>query len=309
MPFAVGGAGAGVFMDRATLLGGVALLLWASLALLSRAASSVPPFQLAAMSFAMSGGIGLAWLGLTRNLGALRVSPLAWAHGVGGLFLYHALFFAALALAPAAEANLLNYAWPLLIVLLSAPLLGLHLTWRHVAGVLAGLTGCFLLLAGGASFKGAAITGYFCAFAAAWIWALYSVLARRMRAVPTKAVIGFCAATALLAALAHFAVETTICPGWRALLAITALGLGPVGAAFLLWDHGMKQGDPRLLAALAYAVPVASTLLLALGGYATLSPKILAAALLVTLGGTLAATAPRHPSAHQPNRNHHPTPK
>jgi len=66
-----------------------------------------------------------------RGLDALRISPLAWLHdGVGGLFGYHALFFAAMAHAPAAEANLLNYMWPLLIVLLSAPLLGLRLTFR-----------------------------------------------------------------------------------------------------------------------------------------------------------------------------------
>jgi drug/metabolite transporter (DMT)-like permease len=119
-------------MDRATRLGCCALLLWALLALLSRAAADLPPFQLAAMTFAVSGGLGLAWLWSTGKLSVLRVPPLAWLHGVGGLFGYHALFFAAMAHAPAAEANLLNYTWPLLIVLLSGPLLGLRLTLRHL---------------------------------------------------------------------------------------------------------------------------------------------------------------------------------
>ncbi|MFL5281763.1 MAG: DMT family transporter [Rhodopila sp.] len=218
--------------------------------------------------------------------------PLAWLHGVGGLFDYHALFFAAMAHAPAAEANLLNYMWPLLIVLLSAPLLGLRLTFRHLLGVATGLGGS-LLLAQGTNFTAAALLGYLCAVGAAVIWALYSVLARRMRAVPTRAVIGFCAASAILAAVAHILFETTVVPDWQALLAVPALGVGPVGAAFLLWDFGMKQGDPRQLGALAYATPVASTIILGLTGFAPLTFAMVAAALLVVTGGWIAASVQR----------------
>ena len=140
-------------MGRATISGCVALLLWALLALLSRAAAAISPFQLAAMAFTVSGGLGLIWLGITRDLATLRVPPKAWAHGVGGLFGYHALFFAAMALAPAAEANLINYTWPLLIVLLSVPLLGLGLTPRHIVGVSAGLSVSLVFLSQGADFK------------------------------------------------------------------------------------------------------------------------------------------------------------
>jgi drug/metabolite transporter (DMT)-like permease len=280
-------------LDRATWLGSLALLLWASLALLSRMAASLPPFELTAMTFAVSGGVGLAWLGAVGELGALRLPPRAWAHGVGGLFGYHTLFFAALAWAPAAEANLLNYMWPLLVVLLSGALLGLRLSGRHLLGVGIGLCGCVLLLADRARFTPQATLGYLCAVGAAATWALYSVTARRMRGVPTKAVIGFCAATAVLASVAHLLLEATVVPDWRAAAAVLALGLGPVGGAFLLWDHGMKQGDPRLLGALAYAVPVASTVLLGLAGFAPLSLATLASVLLVVAGGALAATAGR----------------
>ena len=280
-------------MDRATWLGCLALLLWALLALLSRAAASLPPFQLAAMTFAVSGGLGLTWPWATRRLDALRVPPLAWLHGVGGLFGYHALFFAAMARAPAAEANLLNYTWPLLIVLLSAPLPGLRLTVRHLLGIVTGLSGSLLLLARGTNFTSGALTGYACAIGAALIWALYSVLARRMRAVPTEAVVGSCAASSILAAVAHFMFESTVIPDRQALLAVLALGLGPAGAAFFLWDFAMKRGDPRLLGALAYATPVASTIILGLAGFASLSLSTVAAALLVVAGGWIAAGASR----------------
>lgn len=275
----------------ATVLGVGALALWAFLALLSRLAAGLPPLQLTAMAFAVAGAGGIAFLLATGRLGALRQGPVVWAHGVGGLFGYHALYFAALAYAPAVEANLLNYLWPLLIVLLSAPILGLPLGARRLAGVALGVAGCVLLLGGGARFPAEAWLGFLCAVGCAFVWALYSVCAKRLAAVPTEAVAGFCAASAILALVAHLALEPTVVPSARQLLAAVLLGAGPVGAAFFLWDAGMKRGDPRLLGTLAYAVPVASTLLLVAAGEGAFTPALLAALALVAGGGWLAATA------------------
>jgi drug/metabolite transporter (DMT)-like permease len=272
-------------------MGSLALMLWALLALLSRAAASVPPFQLTAMAFTVSAALGLVWLWADGTLATLRQPPLVWLHGIGGLFGYHALFFAALAYAPAAEANLLNYIWPLLIVLLSAPVLRLRLSTRHLIGVATGFSGCLLLLAGGTNFSTGALFGYACAVGAASTWAVYSVVAGKLRTVPTRAVVGFCAGTAVLAMFAHAFFESTVIPGWRAAGSVLLLGIGPVGIAFFLWDIGMKQGDPRLLGTLAYAVPVASTIILGLAGFAPLSLMTVAAALLVAAGGWLAARA------------------
>jgi drug/metabolite transporter (DMT)-like permease len=210
---------------------------------------------------------------------------------VGGLFGYHALYFAALALAPAVEANLLNYLWPLLIVLLSAPVLGLRLGPRRLAGVALGFAGCALLVGAGASFPAGAGWGFACAVGCAVVWAVYSVTSKRMAAVPTDALAGFCIATALLAGAAHLAFEATVVPDARQWAAVLLLGAGPLGAAFFLWDAGMKRGDPRLLGTLAYAVPVASTLLLVAAGEGALDGRVAVAAALVAGGGLLAATA------------------
>jgi drug/metabolite transporter (DMT)-like permease len=287
----------------ATLAGCGAIALWAFLALLSRAASGLPPLQLTAMAFTVSASLGIAVVVARGRLGLLlRQSPVAWAHGVGGLAGFHALYFIALGLAPAAEANLINYSWPLLIVLFAVPLLGLRLTWWHGVGVLLGAGGCLLLL--GQSHAGArsntAWLGDAAAFGAAITWALYSLFSRRMAAVPTEAVAGFCAASAVLATLAHLAFEPSVWPEPRAWLAVLAMGAGPVGGAFFLWDIGMKRGDPRLLGTLAYATPIASTLLLCVGGYAAWSVTLGLAAAMVAAGGIIAASA-ANPAA--PSRN------
>jgi drug/metabolite transporter (DMT)-like permease len=276
-------------VSAATLAGCGAIGLWAFLALLSRAASDIPPLQLTATSFAISAALGVAWMAGHGRLIELRQPPLAWLHGVGGLFGFHALYFASLAHAPAAAANLINYTWPLLLVLMSAFVLRLRLTWRHLLGTALALLGCAALLGGDAAFPAGAMVGYGLAAASAVVWALYSVLARRFKAVPSGAVAGFCGGTAALAAALHGMTGRWVTPSPAAWLAMVALGIGPVGLAFALWDIGMKRGDPRLLGTLAFATPVLSTLLLAAAGLAPFTATTVLASVLVAVGGYIAA--------------------
>ena len=278
--------------SSATLIGFAAILMWSLLSLLTVASGTVPPFQLAAMTFAISGTMGAAtWLFRPGAAQALRQPPQVWALGVGGLFGYHALFFLALRLAPPAEAQLVNYLWPILIVLLSALLPGEHLRPHHVAGALIALAGTVLLFAArGATFAQDYLPGFAAALVAAFTWAVYSVASRRFAAVPTDAVAGFCLATSALAAICHVLFEPTQWPQtsgqW---LAVAGLGIGPVGAAFYAWDIGMKRGDIRVLGAGAYLAPLLSTCFLVLAGYATASTALVLSAILIAGGGVLAA--------------------
>ena len=124
----------------ATLIGFSAILMWSLLAVLTVATGTMPAFQLAAITFAIGGLVGLStFIRRPEALSALRQPPAVWAVGVGGLFGYHALYFLALRFAPPAEAGLLNYLWPLLIVLFSSLLPGERLLAHHVIGALAGL--------------------------------------------------------------------------------------------------------------------------------------------------------------------------
>lgn len=277
----------------ATFIGFAAIVMWSLLAVLTAASGRVPPFQLAAMTFAIGGLLGAAsWAFRPGAIKALRQPPQVWALGIFGLFGYHALYFAALRLAPPAESGLINYLWPLLIVLFSSFLPGEKLKPHHVAGALLGLTGTTILVVGRAQigFAPQFIPGYVAALVAAFVWAIYSVMSRRFKAVPTDAVVGFCIATALFGAICHMLFEQTVWPEnagqW---LAVLALGLGPVGAAFYVWDIGMKHGDIRILGATSYAAPVFSTVFLVLAGFAAATPSLVIAAVLIAGGGLLAA--------------------
>src|SRR5258705_7363686 len=275
----------------ATLIGLTAILMWSLLAVLTVATGKIPAFQLAAMTFAIGALVGfLTWVRRPDAISALRQPPVAWAVGVGGLFGYHALYFLALRFAPPAEAGLLNYLWPLLIVLFSALLPGERLAPHHIVGAVLGLAGTVLLFAGsaGSGFAPGPVPGLIAAFVARFVWAAYSVMSRKLKSIPTDAVAGFCLATAVLAAVVHGIAEVTVWPDTAAQwFAIAALGVGPVGAAFYAWDIGMKRGDIRVLGAASYATPLLSTSFLMLAGFAKPSASIPIAAVLIASGGLI----------------------
>ncbi len=283
----------------ATLVGGIAVLLWATLALFTTVAAAIPPFELVGLTFAVA---FLLFLG-KWSLGRLRggapilshlVQPWqAWLLGVAGLFGYHALYFTAFAHAPAVDASLIAYLWPLLLVLFSALLPGERLRWWHVLGGIAGFAGAAVLVLqkseSGIEFSAAYSVGYLAALGCAFTWSAYSLLSRRLGKVPSDAVGGFCGVTAILGLIVHLATEATVWPDTAGWLVILALGLGPVGIAFFVWDYGVKRGDIQILGAAAYASPLVSTLLLVAFGRAEASSGLALACLLIVGGAFLAA--------------------
>lgn len=280
---------------KATLIGSTAVLMWGLLALFTTLTGNIPPFQLAAMSFAIATAfVGLKWIVRRDNVGAYMRQPVgAWLLGTLGLFGYHFFYFMALKNAPPVEAGLIAYMWPLLIVVGSALLPGERLRWWHVAGAIAGLIGAALLITGGrglSGFKSEFSLGYAMAVLCALTWSTYSITNRRFARVPTDTVGGFCAATAVLATLCHMAFEQTVWPAdaveW---LGVIGLGLGPVGAAFFTWDYGTKHGDIQVLGALSYAAPLISTILLIIFGKGEATWFVAAGCILIVGGALLAS--------------------
>ncbi len=277
----------------ATLIGFVAIILWSFLAWFTAASGAMPPFQLLAVTFGIGGLAGGAlWIVRPHAVKALRQPWQVWLLGVGGLFGYHLFYFTSLRNAPPVEAGLINYFWPLLIVVFSALLPGERLRAHHIAGTLLALAGAALIVTGGQGFtlKTEFAFGYGAALLGALTWSTYSILSRRFAAVSSDAITGFCMATAVLAVPFHLLLEQTVWPenGWQ-WAAIAGLGLGPVGLAFYVWDIGVKHGDIQVVGALSYVAPLLSTTILIVTGYATYSHNVLIACILITAGAVIAA--------------------
>jgi len=287
---------------KSTLLALLAVVIWSSLAFLNSRVNELSPFLSVGIALCFGALVGLP------KVKEWRVPPRTFAVGVGGIFGYHALLFIAFRLAPAVEVNLVNYLWPLLIVVLSPLFLpGFSLKARHVLGALLGFAGAALIATGGSAvgFDAARLPGYLLAAAAAFVWAAYSLLTKRLPPFSTGAVGGFCLASGLLS-LGIFWIESAAAGGSAAAslrslggadwLALAALGAGPMGGAFYAWDAALKAGDPRSIGALSYLTPLLSTGLLVAAGGKTLSPNAGIALALIVAGavaGSLEAPGKR----------------
>ena len=281
---------------KSDLLALAAIALWGTLAALGVELAHVPPFLLTGLGLLAGSLIALP---LSRfRLQAWKVPLPTLLVGVYGLFGFHWLLFLALRNAPAVEANLINYLWPLGMVVL-APLFlpGVRLHGRHVIAALLGFAGAAIAILGRGGEASSAGTGfqsgYLLALASAFVWASYSLLTRRVPAFPTAAVGSFAVVSGLLSLACHALLEpaTALSAGDIALIAL--LGLGPLGGAFFLWDAAIKCGDPRRIGLLAFITPLLSTALLLLSTGQALRWNIALAAALVVGAAAWGSRQPR----------------
>ena len=279
-------------MSRSTLLALGAITLWGSLAPLGVLLAHVPPFLLTGLGLLVGSLIAIPLSG--GKWSAVRVPLHTLALGVYGLFGFHFLLFIALRHAPPVQANLVNYLWPLGIVLM-APLFlpGMRLHALHIAAAFLGFGGAALAILGG---RGDALQagfawGYLPALASAFVWASYSLMTQRVPPFPSAAIGLFGLVSGVLSLLCHAALEPAVTLNRLDWGLIVAMGLGPLGAAFFLWDAALKHGDARQIGLLSFLTPLLSTLALLWVRQETPSVSVLAAAAMIVGAAVLGSRA------------------
>ena len=269
---------------KSDLLALSAITLWSALAALGVELAHVPPFLLTGLALLIGSLIALPLSGF--RLATWKVPVRTMLLGVYGLFGFHLLLFLALRHAPALEANLINYLWPLGMVVLAPVILpGTRLRAAHLGAALLGFAGAGVAILGrtvaGAGLSTEFHSGYLYALGSAFVWSSYSQGTRRVAHFKTAAVGGFAALSGVLSLICHFALEPSVTLSSGDLLRIALLGIGPLGGAFFLWDAALKCGNPRRIGVFAFLTPLLSTIVLVATTGQTLQPSIVVAAAMI----------------------------
>lgn len=261
-------------IDRNTLYGFLAILLWSTTIALARSLTEkVGTLGAGASVYLIGGGIcigRLLWFGQVGD--SFRGLSPWYLWGCGILFVgYMVALYLALGLAvdrnQAIEIGLLNYLWPALTLLFSLILLNKKASFLLIPGTGAALVGVFMVLSPGAAVSLSSLwinvqknpAAYSLGLVAALTWALYSNLTRRWAGANSKGAVDiFIPATGLLLGGLLFLFEEQ--GAWNVYAAAEAcfLGLATV-LAYAAWDIAMRKGDLILVAAFSYLTPLLST--------------------------------------------------
>jgi drug/metabolite transporter (DMT)-like permease len=268
---------------QSLILGVITILCWGSLATFGNLLLHLPPFYLLGVVFIM--GSLPSWFKFKEMFPSGKI--LLW--GSLGYFGYHFFLFYAFRHAPAIEANLINYLWPVLMVLMSPIAFPEEkLNWYHYVGGALAVTGCvFLVFGEGGQFKSENAYGYLLAFLAALTWPVYSIGKKKMPPTSVWAIGGFCFVAGILCFITHALIEPHVVIQFEDAWKLFLMGVGPFGIAFYSWDLALRKGDARLMGALAYLTPVISTLGLIIFTNQEMGPTTFMAMILI-IGGASA---------------------
>lgn len=284
----------------ATGCGILSLALWSTSGILIVNLTRLPIFEVMSIAFLFCFLLSCLCLSISGDWRCTRQPLIVWVIGIIGICANDLLFIAAFKYAPPAHVELINYLWPILVVLFSAFMPRERLLWQHSLAVILGFASVYVLITNGQGLSGIQskfLTGYGLAFVEAVCWSIYSL---SLRYFPKShiAMMGlYCGIGCLFTTPYHFLFEKTVIPNAQELLLLFYMGLGTQGVAYYCWTHGMRYGNFKFLCALSYAVPIASIFLLVSFGYAKLTTSLWISCILITLATSLAASKPKSNSA------------
>lgn len=273
-----------------TCVGALAIPLWALWPSLALRTAPIPPLETLTLAFACG------WVSFTalHALGGETVgtappdSSRAW---IPALIYAAALsggdlsFLLALHRIPAAQANLLSYLWPVMLVLMGTAVGLFRLGLRQISGLALGFSGAVILIWDGHVVL--STSGIALALLSGALWAAYSVFRLAWHGPTGNILARGCAISMLVCAVLHLMLEPTVAPGVTNLAAMAIAGFVALGLGNFLWDLGFRRGDGHLLAVMSYATPLCSALLLAAFSNALLTWNLLLGALVIVSAGLL----------------------
>lgn len=209
-----------------------------------------------------------------------------WLIGASTITISKISFVLAFRYAPAAQVDLINYLWPIMVVVFSSFLSRERLSIAHVIASCFGFLSIYVLFSddhGYIYFQNQHAIGYFLALLAALFWAFYSMFSRHQQNSSPILIGAYTGITALLSLIVHVFYESSVLPTALEWVQLMIFGIGLSGLAYSLWDKGIKSGNFKLLTIFSYFTPLCSIFALILFGYATWSYSLLGSCFLMII--------------------------
>lgn len=256
-------------MKKSYLFAGITVMIWATLATVVKIVlSDIPNFE----ALAVSSTFAFVFLllvniisGSVKEMKRYRLKDYLMMSGLGflGLFLYSALYYYGIAVLSAQEACILNYLWPMMIVVFACLLLKEPLTVRKITAMVMSFAGIVVLTLGsGGGSSGNKWFGILACVTAAVCYGLFSVLNKKHSLNQSVTMMWIWLTVAVCSAVAGSVLEEwQPVTGWQ-WAGVAWLGVVVNAVAYLLWALALKGAkDSAKIANLAYLVPFLSILL------------------------------------------------
>lgn len=237
-------------IDKSILYALIAVVCWSTVATAFKIALSGMSFLvlLAISSFVASVSlfIVLIWSKKINKIRELSLKTVAFLSFKGALnpFLYYLILFKAYDLLPAQEALILNYTWPIILVVFSIIFLKQKVLMFDIPSVIISFFGVFIIATKG-DFTNIEFEngfGTFLALISSIVWALYWILNLKTKEDSTvQLFIGFSTGFLLTSFVAILFPSEFYISSINAIWAAVYVGLLEMCFPFLLWQFALKN--------------------------------------------------------------------
>lgn len=202
-----------------------------------------------------------------------------------GVFLYYVLLYTALQLVPGQEAFVVNYTWPIWVVVFASIILKEKFTNKKALAILFGFIGVAVVITKGniLGLEVTAMRGNALALIAAVSYGLFSVLSKKNDDEKVLATMFYYAFSFIYVSLFIVLFSSLPMPTTKEWIGLIWLGVFTSGVAYVFWQLALKYGDTSKMSNVIFITPFISLVyLVVLTGEEILLSSIIGASLMVT---------------------------
>ena len=229
--------------------------------------------------------------GKKESFKAYSPRSLVTAFGLGflGTFLYYLLLYFGYAKAKGLEVLVIQYTWPIFIVIFSVWLLNEKLTWKSILSCTLGFLGVLIVLTKGdfSQLYLADISVDLIVLLAAGVFGLFSVLSKKVDFEPFTATTLFFLSATAFSFFSMMIFSNFQFPSSSSIIPILGNGILINGFSYILWLKGLSHAKASSTAPLVFITPILAAILIVIFFKEAFLPVYLIGLALVVVAGLI----------------------